>query len=81
MFHRTVLSSVLFRGRGRVAAAFLRLVAPLATWIGDGKVSRIYFRDIGFTNQILIYVDEVEVVDTLDCQSRDSGFKPRRQRQ
>lgn len=35
----------------------------------------------GLITQTVMYVDEVEVVDTLDCQSRDSGFKPRRQRQ
>lgn len=47
-----------------------------------GKVHEVYFRDHGLTNQTNnSYVAEVEVVDTSDCHSEDSGFEPRRSRQ
>ena len=35
----------------------------------------------GLITQTVIYVAEVEVVDTSDCHSEDSGFEPRRSRQ
>ena len=34
----------------------------------------------GLITQTVIYVAEVEVVDTSDCHSEDSGFEPRRSR-
>ena len=55
---------------------------PLRYYLrGTGKL-RIHFRDQGVTSQNpLIFVAEVEVVDTSDCHSEDSGFEPRRSRQ
>ena len=35
----------------------------------------------GLITQTVVYVAEVEVVDTSDCHSEDSGFEPRRSRQ
>ena len=54
---------------------------PLRYYLrGTGKL-RIHFRDQGVTSQNpLIFVAEVEVVDTSDCHSEDSGFEPRRSR-
>ena len=57
------------------------LVFPFKMTQRDGKVHEVYFRDHGLTNQTNnSYVAEVEVVDTSDCHSEDSGFEPRRSR-
>ena len=54
--------------------------SPATLLWGTGKLW-FYFRDIGFTTQNRLDVDEVEVVDTPACQAGDSGIVPRRQRQ
>ena len=48
----------------------------------DGKVNEVYFRNqVSLAKPTIPFVAEVEVVDTSDCHSEDSGFEPRRSRQ
>ena len=75
------MSSVLSKSWSGGGCLSPLLVFPFKMTQRDGKVNRIYFRNIGFTTQILTYVAEVELVDTSDCHSEDSGFEPRRSRQ